>query len=114
MRASEILTKARALIANKEHWCQGAYAMRADGEYADPSGPDAVRWCALGACIKVAVGIGGELDVASGLLHRACYGSRRQSVLLTNDKAGHAAVMRLYDKAIKMAIKQEKEIAESI
>lgn len=47
------LEKARDLIANKENWCQGSYAVDAEGEEVGFRERSAVRFCAQGAVRKV-------------------------------------------------------------
>ena len=43
------LWRARDLIADPDHWCQGAGAMDENGIGIPEDDPTAVRWCALGA-----------------------------------------------------------------
>lgn len=54
--AHEIITRARALIADPNHWCQHINAKLPSGR-PDPTAldPAAVRWCASGAVLRAAL-----------------------------------------------------------
>ena len=48
-----ILHRARELLADPEHWIQGAYAVDRDSVPQAADGPTAVRWCIVGALRKI-------------------------------------------------------------
>ena len=47
------MKRARNLIANKDNWCQEHNALHKDGGITEPKHRDAMRFCAMGAVIKV-------------------------------------------------------------
>ena len=51
-KATEILKKARDIIANRDHWAQMAMAIERDGRQCPSSHVNAVRWCISGALQK--------------------------------------------------------------
>ena len=48
MTTRDLLTRARARIAKREHWCKGAYAATKDGYETEPWLEEAQQWCAVG------------------------------------------------------------------
>jgi hypothetical protein len=77
MKAPDILREAAALIEQPGKWCKGTDAVDAAGEYSDPLSARAVRWCALGAIIKVSgndQGEGCEHTIAKIALRQECGG----------------------------------------
>jgi hypothetical protein len=53
MNKKEILIAARALIADREDWCQGALAQDNLGIEVRPESEEAVCWCAIGAFERI-------------------------------------------------------------
>jgi hypothetical protein len=53
MNKKEILTAARALIADRDSWCQGALAQDNLGIEVRPESEEAVCWCAIGAFERI-------------------------------------------------------------
>lgn len=49
----EVLTKAREVITDPDHWDTGALAYNVDDIDVHPNSPEAVKWCAMGAVAKV-------------------------------------------------------------
>jgi hypothetical protein len=96
----QIIERARELIQNEQHWCRGSLALDASGESADPTSSEAVRRCALGALVAAAYQLTSNrsrcYDLAIIALRPLC-GSN--TVVLTNDHLGHAAVLALFDEA---------------
>jgi hypothetical protein len=97
----QVLERARALIADKRHWCTGQFALDAHGYAVDPTGQTAVRRCAVGALIAAAH----EITTNSALAHELAATSTRPVVGATalthiNDAEGHSAVLDLIDQAI--------------
>ena len=110
MKPSELLTKAKAVIADPKHWTQGWYAKDAEGQPVGPRKSYAVCWCSLGAFGKVAheentysthSTTAGYLDVVADE-----YGY--SGIPDFNDNSSHETVMRAWDKAIKLAKEDEK------
>jgi hypothetical protein len=53
MKTSEMLERAKALIADPEHWTKGTLARDAKGNYANYNGPEATCFCMRGALCRV-------------------------------------------------------------
>lgn len=53
MTPLEVLTAARALIAEPEHWCRGTYARDKAGVKVSPRSPDAVSFCLTEAIYRL-------------------------------------------------------------
>ena len=60
----EIVERARALIADGQHWCRGDLARDINGEEVSPTAPSAVKRCGLGAVIAAAHELTHDLDAA--------------------------------------------------
>ena len=110
MKPSELLIKAQAVIADPRRWTQDVYAKDAEGQVTKTLSPDAACWCSLGALDKVAheentysthLTAAGYLDVVAD----ECGYS---GIPDFNDNSSHEAVMRAWDKAIKLAKEDEK------
>jgi hypothetical protein len=102
MTPIEILRDARTLIAEPEHWCQGAFAKRSDGRQVFPGDWDAAQWCAVGAVYRAAGSLVSwtavPLAVRVALTDAA--ETTNGSVVEFNDNGTHADVLALYDAAI--------------
>jgi hypothetical protein len=61
-----VLIAARRLI--RKGWCKGAVARAKGGDMVDAGSPRAVRWCLMGALLRVAPGAGWR---QCALLHNA-------------------------------------------
>ena len=120
--AKSILTEARALIADPEHWTQESLAIQDTGAETTPTSEFAYAWCALGALQRVSdddddntprVSAADMLaDAASQILNgRNCVTKGNPIVQLNDDEHGvfdtpeetHAAVIRAFDLAISAA-----------
>ena len=97
----QIIEKAKELIQDERHWCKGSLGIDASGESADPTTRKAVRRCAFGALIAAAYQLtdsrAQSYELAVNALRPLC-GSN--TVVLTNDHRGHAAVLALFDEAM--------------
>ena len=97
----QILARARELIQDERHWCRGYLALDQFGISADPTGDEAVRRCALGALVAAAFQLTHDRRQAYELALNALrplYGSN--TIVLTNDHKGHAAIRALFDEAM--------------
>jgi hypothetical protein len=98
----EILTAARALLAEPERWTQREYARNSSGFPVGACDPSATCFCMIGA-IKRAGGFEYDaripLDVIAHL--RAAIATRDQTNW--NDTRSHADVLRAMDRAIELA-----------
>ena len=94
-----ILERARALIADEQHWCRRHLGQDGNGISVSPTSASAVKWCGLGAVIAAAYQLTHDLDEAYKLGHlRPRYGPA--TVIHVNDVRGHAAVLALFDEVI--------------
>jgi hypothetical protein len=97
----QIVERARALIADEQHWCQRNLANDMNGVPTFPSSPRAVKWCGLGALIAAAYQLTNDFDAADQLGHEALSPRYRAATLMQiNDISGHAAVLALFDEVI--------------
>jgi hypothetical protein len=97
----QIVEKARALIADRQHWCRGQLAEDASGAGVFPTSANAVKRCGLGAVIAAAYQLTHDYDAANELAHSALrphYGIT--TLVHVNDVRGHAAVLALFDEVI--------------
>lgn len=100
------LRLARELIADPCRWTKaGFYAENKHGWSVQPHDPVAHRFCAYGALMRIRNAgpaqpnwVGCE---AAEFLTRAAEGNR--SVVEINDQGTHEDVLRLYDRAIRLA-----------
>ena len=93
----QIVERARALIANEEHWCRGDLARDANGVGVCPTSDSATKRCGLGALIMAAYRSRAAHDLAIKAM-RPLRGSA--TLVNVNDVRGHAAVLALFDEVI--------------
>jgi hypothetical protein len=102
--AVTVARDARALIVHPDRWTTGSYARTAIGTKCAPDDPLATRWCALGASYLALEGADPEVsDAVESALRRAVrelWGDGRPAAV--NDEQGHAAVLKMYDRAIEL------------
>jgi hypothetical protein len=101
-RATALLVRARRRIADPARWVRFYLATDATGRRVQPTAPEAARWCAVGALQaeagwRAVVHGGQALRQATVRLYEAC-GRTPEYV---NDERGHAAVLEMYDEAIR-------------
>jgi hypothetical protein len=97
----QIVERARALIADEQHWCRRHLAEDVNGISVSPTSASAVKRCGLGAAIAAAYQLTHDFDAADQLGHEALrprYGAA--TVIHVNDTRGHAAVLALFDEVI--------------
>ena len=92
----EVLMRVRSLIAAPEHWLQGQFAVRADGEGCSPQSPAATRFCLEGAFWRIT----GSCDLQEPQL-AVLQASGAPSLIAFNDACGHCEVLRAVDAAIE-------------
>jgi hypothetical protein len=97
----QIVERARALIADEQHWCRGHLALDARGAGVFATSPSAVKRCGLGAMIAAAYELTHDFDAANDLAHKALRPHYSSATLIhVNDMRGHAAVLALFDEVI--------------
>lgn len=105
-----VLVRARARIAEKRRWTR--HTLARDGRRFECPAPHpvAVRWCAVGAlqaeCTTVTPTLRGWHFALNDRLLRAARDRLEQAVggrdvTVVNDRRGHAAVLAMYDEAIR-------------
>ena len=68
----QIVERARALIADEQHWCRGHLAQDENGVAVFPTSANAVKRCGLGAVIAAAYEFTHDFDAAHSLGHTPC------------------------------------------
>lgn len=102
----ELIKKARNKIYFKKHWTQGAAAKNKDGEVVEVHDRNAVCWCAMGALVVVCPTERHFRSIRDIIYEVIC----AKSIININDQKGHAAVIRIFNKAIKiLTLKLESE-----
>jgi hypothetical protein len=96
------LRRARAKIERPECWTKGEYAKDTDGRKVGVRNPSAHCWCALGALMAT----GCTVETA-GYLLRPHLPTEYRNAWSFNDRATHADILALYDRAIAVAEKSE-------
>jgi hypothetical protein len=103
MTLQEILIAARAKIADPAHWCQRSLAVDSRRIPIGVKHSDACAWGALGA-LGALEATSEYISYARALLYDAAYATHGMlSIVIVNDELGHAAVLQMYDYAIKLA-----------
>lgn len=116
MKTSELLQKAKSLIAKPEKWTQGHYARGhrnsvTELPYGVPVESDAAcSFCALGALKRVASETGEEPYTATGLLDSVAFEKYGHCTITVNDSKDHKTIMELYDEAIWRALLDEGNV----
>lgn len=121
MKNSEILTQARKLIENEENWTHYNLARDPSSKPVDPTSPDAVCFCSVGAVAKVTntpykpendqrvynCGPVRLLSKAVGILTDFDW----ETIWIYNDNAtsSHESILAVFDKAIELAKAQESK-----
>jgi hypothetical protein len=97
----QIVERARALIADEQHWCRRHLAEDVNGVVVPPTSARAVKRCGLGALIAAAHQLTNDFDAAHQLGHEALGPHYRAATLMQiNDISGHAAVLALFDEVV--------------
>jgi hypothetical protein len=103
MNLLDLLRAARAKIAEKEHWTQGAYARDRFGHLADTDQAEATCWCSIGVLWAVAPNgspgapyVPNAVDVLGAVAKKRGY----TNAIGLNDASGHKEVLSMYDAAI--------------
>jgi hypothetical protein len=128
-----IIERARALIDNQATWCQGAFAVRADGRRCEVHNRAAVRFCAYGALQRAAFDVAGSRTLGEELAQKAAMAvtgraapQARTTVIQTNDCLGRDAVLKLFDQHLgalapkaegapkKAAPRRKRQVAELV
>jgi hypothetical protein len=111
-----IIERARALIDNPATWCQGTFALRADGRRCEAHETSAVRFCAYGALQRVAFDLTGKRALAEEFAQRAAVAITGRSaaharawIIQTNDSQGREAVLELFDQHLGAPAAEAKD-----
>lgn len=96
---ADILRQAKALIEDEAHWCRGVGSRNKEGAPVLITSMDAYSWCAMGAVNLVR----GRNSTPYNLLIEVAFGLFGMTPTAVNDTLNHAAVMQMYDEAIRRA-----------
>ena len=108
MSAKEILVAARELLSDPDHWTKLVLAKTVNNEPKEPTDPEAVCWCSIGALYKV-TGISVSLPDSSATIVYAAQRKLEEAlgndlgIDEFNDCSEHKEVLELFDKAIQNA-----------
>lgn len=97
--AVEALKAARELISDPKRWTQHHFSATTDGTPCDSQDPDARRFCALGAILRVR-GVPLHADRYLDEAGKKLFGMNVDQV---NDTLQHDDVLQMFDKAIQLA-----------
>ena len=98
----QIVERARALIADEQHWCHHHLAEDLNGVSVSPTSASAVKRCGLGAVIAAAYQLTHDFDAADRLGYEALrprYGP--VTVIYVNDTIGHRLWSRCSTKSLQ-------------
>jgi hypothetical protein len=104
----QVLINARALIADPAHWTRGTLASTANGRQVGWHDQSATKWCAMGAIYRAAYDLVGDPKEATRIgdevAKSVCPNHWLSGGLpAINDVRGHAAVLKVFDKALQAA-----------
>ena len=101
----QALRRARALIAQQTGWTRGVLSRAVGGRPVMWHAEDACCWCAVGALHRAAYDLvgdfGGSFLVADEIVGGALAASFPPNLAWINDTRGHAAVLALFDCALR-------------
>lgn len=104
MTVREHLIAAKALIDTPEKWAQGELARDANNDPVSMFSEKAVCFCAMGAVYKVPVGWKNTAEILKKLDAAAAEKANQAwNIASFNDKATHAEVMQVFDRAIELS-----------
>lgn len=124
LSVATVLALAQERIRDPRNWCKGKLGLDGNGEWTDGRKEGTTQWCARGAIASVL-----DIDARFGqipvepILHRAAaaiYGARvpldyahfaHFAHVYVNNYMTHNDVMAVFDRAIEMAIADEKAVA---
>ena len=102
----QIVSGVLAIFADDNNWTRGALARTRNGDACSWEDPKAVKYCALGAMIRVATDLVSDYDQARFLViqvtRQILAASNRSGSVLPhiNDVEGHAAIVSMFKKAL--------------
>ncbi len=104
----QVLINARALIADPAHWTRGTLACTANGRRVEWHDQSATKWCAMGAIYRAAYDLVGNPQEATRIGNEVAKNVSptrwfRGGLPAINDMRGHAAVLKVFDKALQPA-----------
>jgi hypothetical protein len=102
MNTLEILTLARAKIADEENWCQGSFAENEYSVSVSAISDVACSWCSIGALRSIA----GNDFIAYNSAMDYLSESMNYPIADYNDSRTHSEVMAAWDKAIAECSKE--------
>lgn len=104
----KLLSEAQELIRDPKNWCQGPFALDAEGVSVSPGSSSACCFCADGAMERV---LSDQLDFstynkARRVLTDAAFDMGVLGVVFLNETTDHPTVMKMFDLAIELAAQE--------
>ena len=103
----QVLIKARALIADRNHWTRSFFACTEAGQPVAWYASSAAKWCAMGAIYRAAYDLAGDRDEAARIGTKVAKSISPlwlcSGLMMMNDARGHAAILASFDKALAAA-----------
>lgn len=114
MKDSEVLMKARELIAEEQHWCRRHFARDKHGAAVPYASAQACQFCSLGAVYAVEEADGYEgMHSATEWLDKVANRCGATMISFNDSRTTtHADVLRVFDEAIQLAKEAENEKAK--
>ena len=109
METVELLTQALEIISDPKRWTQHTFAKALNGANVSYLNDEAVKFCATGAIFKLVKWTGDCHVPAATWLDEAAmqlfFGTETPpgGAIYVNDYLGHAAVVRMFERAIELA-----------
>lgn len=93
----DVLSRAREIISEPEHWTQGASGRDAQGVPINVHDSRATCWCAMGAVAKAQTEL--KADASTGYTAYR-YLDTETALWTFNDSRSHSEVLAMFDEAI--------------
>jgi hypothetical protein len=101
MQPIDVIKRARAIVIDENQWTRNSLAVDKVGSVVRPTAPEAVKWCVMGACIKVLGTSKPSLfDPVLKELRADAPKKYGFSISMLNDRGGHDELIRVLDKTI--------------
>jgi hypothetical protein len=102
-----IIARALVLIVDESRWTRAVLARTSDNVCCDWNDPSAVKFCALGALLRAASEMVGDVGSAKALAMRIgadllrVNGRTGSSLPMINDVEGRATIVAMFERALR-------------